>query len=221
MTRSHTVPATGIPPLLEEIANSVTGGIGLLLSVAGLSALVIFASLYGTVWHVVSCSIYGATLVLLYGATTLYHSIPHPKAKQVLQVVDHVSIYLLIAGTYTPFALVTLRGGWGWTLFGLAWGLCFFGILFKVVFAARYDFLSTVLYVAMGWIVLIAIQPVMAALPSDGLIMLLIGGLAYTFGVVFYLLDTRLPFFHAIWHLFVLAGSVLHYFAVMYFVVLV
>jgi hemolysin III len=221
MTRSHTVPATGIPPLLEEIANSVTGGIGLLLSVAGLSALVIFASLYGTVWHVVSCSIYGATLVLLYGATTLYHSIPHPKAKQVLQVVDHVSIYLLIAGTYTPFALVTLRGGWGWTLFGLAWGLCFFGILFKVVFAARYDFLSTVLYVAMGWIVLIAINPVMAALPSDGLIMLLIGGLAYTFGVVFYLLDTRLPFFHAIWHLFVLAGSVLHYFAVMYFVVLV
>ena len=123
MTPSQTVPATGIRPLLEEIANSVTGGIGLLLSVAGLSALVIFASLYGTIWHVVSCSIYGATLVLLYGATTLYHSIPHPKAKQVLQVVDHVSIYLLIAGTYTPFALVTLRGSWGWTLFGLAWGL--------------------------------------------------------------------------------------------------
>jgi hemolysin III len=207
--------------VLEEIANSITGGIGLLLSVAGLSALVIFASLYGTVWHVVSCSIYGGTLVLLYGATTLYHSIPHPKAKQVLQVVDHVSIYLLIAGTYTPFALVTLRGSWGWTLFGLAWGLCFFGILFKVVFATRYDFLSTVLYVAMGWIVLIAIEPVMAALPNDGLIMLLVGGLAYTFGVVFYLLDKRLPFFHAIWHLFVLTGSVLHYFAVMYFVVLV
>lgn len=207
-------------PLLEEIANSVTGGIGLLLSVAGLSILVVFASLYGDAWHVVSCSVYGATLVMLYGATTLYHSIPHPKAKQILQVVDHVSIYLLIAGTYTPFALVTLRGGWGWTLFGLAWGLCFFGILFKLVFAARYDFLSTALYVAMGWLVLIAIKPVMAALPSQGLIMLLIGGLSYTFGVVFYLLDKRVPYFHTLWHIFVIAGSVLHWFAVMFFVVL-
>ncbi len=209
-----------VRPMLEEILNSITGGIGLLLSVAGLSVLVVFASLYGTVWHVVSCSIYGATLVLLYGATTLYHSIPHPTAKRVLQVIDHISIYLLIAGTYTPFALVTLRGGWGWTLFGLAWGLCFFGILFKVVFATRYDFLSTVLYVAMGWLVLIAIKPVMAALPSEGLMMILVGGLAYTFGVVFYLLDRRIPYFHAVWHLFVLAGSALHYFAVMYFVVL-
>lgn len=211
--------ASVAPSLIEEILNSITGGIGLLLSVAGLSVLVVFASLYGTVWHVVSCSIYGATLVLLYGATTLYHSIPHPTAKKVLRVVDHVSIYLLIAGTYTPFALVALRGSWGWTLFGLAWGLCFFGILFKVVFAARYDFLSTVLYVAMGWLVLIAIKPVMAALPSEGLVMLLIGGLAYTFGVAFYLLDRRVPYFHAVWHLFVLAGSVLHWFAVMYTVV--
>jgi hemolysin III len=169
---------------------------------------------------VVSVSIYGATLVLLYGATTLYHSIPHPAAKRVLRIADHVSIYLLIAGTYTPFALVTLRGGWGWTLFGLAWGLCFFGILFKLAFAERYDFVSTALYVAMGWLVLIAIKPVMQALPSEGLIMLLVGGLSYTFGVVFYLLDSRMPYFHALWHLFVIAGSVLHYFTVMFFVVL-
>jgi len=205
---------------LEEIANSITGGIGLLLSVAGLSVLVVLASIYGTAWHVVSCSIYGSTLVLLYGATTLYHSIPFPAAKRILRIADHVSIYLLIAGTYTPFALVTLRGGWGWTLFGLAWGFCFFGILFKLIFSTRYDFVSTALYVAMGWLVLIAIKPVMAALPSEGLIMLLVGGLSYTFGVVFYLLDNRLPFFHAIWHLFVIGGSVTHYFAVMFFVVL-
>jgi hemolysin III len=211
---------TGRTAILEEIVNSVTGGIGFVLSVAGLTALVLFASLYGDAWHVVSCSIYGGTRVLLYGATTLYHSIPHPKAKQVLKIVDHVSIYLLIAGTYTPFSLVTLRGGWGWTLFGLAWGLCFFGILFKLVFADRYDFISTVLYVAMGWIVLIAVKPVVAALPSEGLAMLLVGGLSYTFGVVFYWFDHRIPYFHAIWHLFVIAGSVLHYFTVMYFVVL-
>lgn len=212
--------ADRIQTLLEEIANSVTGGIGLLLSVAGLSVLVVFASLYGDAWQIVSCSIYGATLVLLYTATTLYHSIPHPRAKQIFQVVDHVAIYLLIAGTYTPFALVTLRGGWGWTLFGLAWGLCFFGILFKLIFAARFDFLSTVMYVAMGWLVLIAIKPVMAAVPGEGLVMLLIGGLSYTFGVIFYLLDRRVPYFHALWHLFVIAGSVLHWFTVMYFVVL-
>ena len=219
------IPSTAAPqistrPLIEEIANSVTGGIGLLLSVAGLAVLVVFASLYGTAWHIVSCSIYGASLVLLYGATTLYHSIPHPKAKRVFQVIDHVSIYLLIAGTYTPFALVTLRGGWGWTLFGLAWGLCFFGIMFKAIFATRYDFISTVLYVVMGWIVLIAIKPVMAALPNEGLMLLFVGGLSYTFGVVFYLLDHRVPYFHTVWHVFVLTGSALHWFSVMYFVVL-
>lgn len=220
MTDAAAAMTRRILPIFEEIANSITGGIGLLLSVAGLSVLVVFASLYGTAWHVVSVSIYGATLVLLYGATTLYHSIPHPTAKRILRVIDHVSIYLLIAGTYTPFALVTLRGGWGWTLFGLAWGLCFFGILFKVVFATRYDFISTALYVAMGWLVLIAIKPVMAALPGEGLVMLLIGGLSYTFGVVFYLLDHRIPFFHALWHLFVLGGSIMHWFAVMFAVVL-
>lgn len=220
MTDTAAVVTKRIQPIIEEILNSITGGIGLLLSVAGLSVLVVFASLYGTAWHVVSVSIYGATLVLLYGATTLYHSIPHPTAKRILRVIDHVSIYLLIAGTYTPFALVTLRGGWGWTLFGLAWGLCFFGILFKVVFATRYDFISTALYVAMGWLVLIAIKPVMAALPGEGLVMLLIGGLSYTFGVVFYLLDHRIPFFHALWHLFVLGGSIMHWFAVMFAVVL-
>jgi hemolysin III len=139
----------------------------------------------------------------------------------VFQVIDHVSIYLLIAGTYTPFALVTLRGTWGWTLFGLAWGLCFFGILFKLVFATRYDFMSTVMYVAMGWLVLIAIKPVMAAIPNTGLVLLLVGGLSYTFGVVFYLFDKRVPYFHTLWHLFVIGGSVTHWFAVMYTVVLV
>jgi len=206
-------------PMWEELANSITGGIGWALSIAGLAVLVVFASLYGNAWHIVSVSIYGATLVLLFGATTLYHSLPWPRVKRFFKTLDHSAIYLLIAGTYTPFTLVTLRGAWGWTLFGLTWGLCVSGVLFKLFYTGRFDFVSTLLYVAMGWIGVIAIQPMLAALPDAGLVMLLIGGLSYTFGVIFYLLDGRIPFFHAVWHLFVLAGSTVHFFTVMFFVV--
>lgn len=200
--------------LKEEIANSITHGIGLLLSLIGLLVLVRQASMYGDVWQTVSCSIYGATLVLLYAASTVYHAIQTPRVKHWLKVVDHCSIYLLIAGTYTPFTLVLLRGGWGWTLFGLVWGMAFFGILYKVFFVHRFKVLSTIVYVLMGWLAIIAIKPLIARLPAAGMIWLLAGGAAYTAGAVFYSLR-KLPYAHTLFHLLVLGGSFCHYVAVM------
>lgn len=201
----------------EEIANSVTHGIGAGLSVAALSILVTFASLNGDAWRVVSFSIYGSTLILLYIASTFYHGLPFPRAKIILQVLDHSAIFLLIAGTYTPFTLVTLRGAWGWTLFGLVWGLAICGILLKVFFINRFRILSVCLYIGMGWIMLIALKPLLSAVPVGGIVWLGIGGLAYTFGVIFYVLK-QIPFNHAIWHLFVLAGSVCHFFSILFYV---
>lgn len=202
----------------EELANSLTHGIGLALSLAGLAMLVILASLKGTAWHIVSCSVYGSTLVLLYAASTLYHSLRAPRVKQILRVVDHAAIYLLIAGTYTPFTLVNLRGSWGWTLFGVVWGLALLGIVSKVFFADRFRIVSTAVYLIMGWLVVIALKPLLALVPSGGILWLLAGGLAYTFGVVFYVWP-RVPYGHAIWHLFVLAGSFCHYLAVLLYVI--
>ncbi len=201
----------------EEIANSVTHGAGLLLSLAGLVVLVILAAKKGTPWHIVSVSVYGVTLVLLYGASTVYHAVRAPRWKHYLRIIDHSSIYLLIAGTYTPFMLVNLRGPWGWTLFGLVWGLAVAGILFKIWFVDHFAFLSTAVYVAMGWMAVIAIKPVFAAVPSGGLLWLLAGGLSYTIGVAFFAWN-KLPYNHTIWHLFVLGGSISHYLAVMFYV---
>ena len=201
----------------EELAHGVTHGIGLVLSIAGLALLVVLASLRGDARDVVACSIFGATLVLLYGSSTLYHGLSSPRAKRVLQVTDHLAIYLLIAGTYTPFTLISLRGGWGWTLFGLAWGLALAGIVQELWLRRRIRFVSTLLYLGLGWLVVIAAKPLFAALAPGGLVLLLAGGLAYTLGVVFYALDRR--YHHAIWHVFVLAGSVCHYFAVLNYVV--
>lgn len=201
----------------EELANSITHGLGLVLSVAGLAVLIVFAALRGNAWHVVSCSVFGATLVLLYSASMVYHIVRSPRAKRLWKILDHSSIYLLIAGTYTPFTLVNLRGGWGWTLFGLVWGLALLGILFKVFFVDRYVIASTAVYLAMGWIAVIAVKPLLASVADGGLVLLLAGGLAYSLGVVFFAWG-RLPFNHAVWHLFVLAGSICHYFAVLFYV---
>lgn len=201
----------------EEIANSITHGAGALLSIAGLSVLVVLAALYGDARHIVSCSIFGATLVLLYTASTLYHSFHEPHLKRFFKTLDHSCIYLLIAGTYTPFTLVSLKGAWGWTLFGIVWGLALFGIFFKIFYVYRFKIFSTLLYIAMGWIVIIAGETLLSRIPAGGLGLLLAGGLAYTGGVVFYLCK-KIPYHHAVWHVFVLAGSTLHYFAVMFYV---
>jgi hemolysin III len=212
---------TSDPPrysLGEEIAHSVTHGIGVILSIAALVILVTFASLRGDAWHIVGSAIFGATLIFLYTASTLYHSITHPGAKRVLRVLDHVAIFLLIAGTYTPFTLVTLRGGWGWTLFVAIWGLALVGIVYKVTASNRFRLLSVLLYLVMGWLVLVAIEPMVASVARPGLWLLLAGGLCYTLGVIFYAWR-QLPYSHAVWHLFVLAGSICHFFAVLLYVI--
>ncbi len=201
----------------EEFANSVTHGVGLGLSLAGLAVLIILTALRGTAWHVVSCTIYGSTLVILYAASTLYHSIQSPRAKRVLRIIDHGAIYLLIAGTYTPFTLVNLRGGLGWTLFGVVWGLAALGIVFKVFHVDRFPIASTLVYLSMGWLVVIAWKPVITLIPAGGIALIAAGGAAYTLGVFFYAAK-RLPYNHAIWHIFVLAGSIFHYVAVLLYV---
>jgi hemolysin III len=202
----------------EEIANSITHGIGALLSVAGLAVLVGFSTTRGDAWHIVSCSIYGATLILLYLASTLYHSISQPNLKELLRTFDHSAIYLLIAGTYTPFMLVSLRGPWGWSLFGTIWGIALLGIILKTTSFGRLPGISLGFYLTMGWIVIIAIKPLLAALDKGGLWLLVLGGLAYTGGVIFYAWE-KLPYSHAIWHLFVMAGSAFHFFAILFYVI--
>jgi hemolysin III len=201
----------------EELANGVTHGVGGVLAVAGLTVLVTLAALRGTAWHVVGCSIFGATLVLLYVVSTLYHSVPAPRAKALLRALDHSAIFLLIAGTYTPFALVNLRGPWGWSLLGLVWGLAVLGIVLRVTMGRRSEKAAVGLYIAMGWCAVVAVKPLLAAVAPGGLALILAGGLAYTGGVAFYAWR-RLPYHHAIWHLFVLAGSTLHYFAILFYV---
>ncbi len=202
----------------EEIAHTITHGIGALLSVAGLAVLVSFASLNGDAWHIVSCSIYGATLIILYSASSLYHGISHPKAKALLQQFDHAAIYLLIAGTYTPFLLVSLRGVWGWSLFGVIWSIAIVGMIFEFVDAKRFKKLSLWLYLGLGWIVVLAIKPMLAQVEMGGLVLLLLGGLSYSLGVIFYVRE-QMAYHHAIWHLFVLAGSVFHFFSVLFYVI--
>jgi len=193
----------------EEIANTLTHGFGALCGIAATGVLVTLAALRGDVFHVVGVAVFGATLVVLYSASTLYHAAPARELKRKLRVADHAAIYLLIAGTYTPFTLAGLRGGWGWTLFGVIWGLAAAGIVFKLFFTGRFRVFSTIIYVAMGWLVVIAAGPVARALPGATLLWLAIGGLAYTGGIYFYA-DRRIPYGHAIWHLCVMAGSTAH-----------
>lgn len=202
----------------EEIFNSVTHGIGVLISVAGLITMVVFSSLYGETIHIVSTAIFGITLVLLYTASTLYHSFRKPGIKRILKIIDHSCIYALIAGTYTPFMLIIVRGTLGWTIFCIVWSLTILGILFKVFFINRFKILSTIAYVLMGWLVIIAIKPLFQALPGSAIAWIISGGVIYTLGTIFYVWK-KLPFNHAIWHSFVLAGSICHFFAVMFYVV--
>lgn len=203
---------------LEEIFNSIIHGTGVLISLAGLVLLIVFSSLYGTTSHIVSCTVFGFTLVLLYTASTLYHSFRKPRIKYVFRIIDHSCIYVLIAGTYTPFMLVTVRGVLGWTIFGIVWFLAVLGILFKTFFINRFKILSTLAYILMGWLVIIAIKPIFQELSGGAIFWLVSGGLAYTVGTIFYAWK-KLPFNHAIWHSFVLAGSICHFFAVLFYVV--
>ncbi len=197
----------------EELANALTHGVGAALSVAGLAVLVVSTALRGDVWSVTSTAIFGVSLVLLYTTSTLYHSLRGAERKRLLRKFDHAAIFLLIAGTYTPFLLVNLRGPWGWSLFGVIWGLAVAGMVVKFWLAGRFRLGSTLLYLAMGWLVLIATRPMLQTVPSAGLWLLLAGGLCYSVGTVFYLWK-RLRYHHAIWHLFVLGGSICHFFAV-------
>jgi hemolysin III len=215
-------PPAAPPPhrpqsLGEEIANSITHGLGAILSVAGLAVLLVAAIMRGAAIHIAACAVFGASLVLLYTSSTLYHALAQNRAKRVFHVLDHATIYILIAGTYTPFTLVTLHGPWGWTLFAAVWSLAVLGIVFKSFGAGRLPFLSTAIYILMGWAVVFALRPLLAALPWTGFLWLLAGGLFYTAGVAFFALRRR--YAHSIWHLFVLAGSVCHYVAVYRFVI--
>jgi hemolysin III len=202
----------------EEIAHAITHGIGIILSIIGLTVLVAFATLHGNVWHIVSTSIFGATLIILYSASTIYHAVPISKAKDTLKKIDHSAIYLLIAGTYTPFLLVNLQGWVGWSLLALVWTIAGIGILLEVVRQDRFEKLSLALYLGLGWLVIVAIKPMLDSVAQGGLLLLLVGGLFYSLGVIFYVKKT-MPYHHAIWHCFVLAGSIFHYFAVLFFVI--
>ena len=199
---------------LEDRANSLTHAVGAGIFVAGLALIIVLASLTGDPWKIVSVSIYGATLVILYTISTLYHSVKSIKVRRVFRILDHVSIHLLIAGTYTPFMLVSLRGPFGWSIFGMIWGLAVIGIAADVFFTGRFKTLSTILYLLMGWLIVIALRPLSHVLPTAGLALLFAGGAAYSLGAAFYLFDKRLPFGHMVWHIFVLGGSVCHYLSV-------
>jgi hemolysin III len=201
----------------EEIVNAITHGIGVLLSIAALVFLIIVAVKEGTALHVTAATIFGVTMILLYTASTLVHSFPPGKAKDLFEIFDHSAIYLFIAGTYTPFMLIAINGALGWTLLAIVWGVAIVGTVFKVFFVKKFLYLSTVLYIAMGWLIVIAWGPLTDALPTAGVQLLIAGGLAYTVGAIFYVWR-GFPFHHAVWHVFVLAGTVAHFFAVLFYV---
>ncbi|MFO7819482.1 MAG: hemolysin III family protein [Halanaerobacter sp.] len=199
----------------EEITNVILHGIGLGLAIAALVVLVVLATIFGTQRQIISFSIYGATLVLLYLSSTLYHSFPPGRVKKIFKIFDHAAIYLLIAGTYTPITLVTLRGTLGWGIFAVVWIIAIIGISFKIFFVDRFKILSTVLYIIMGWLIVIAIKPLFLSLNQTSKIFLVLGGVLYTVGTIFYAWRS-LKYHHAVWHLFVLAGSICHFFTMLF-----
>ncbi len=201
-----------------ERFNSISHLFGAIMALAGLVLVVVLASEQGDPWKIVSFSVYGTTLFSLYTISTLYHSL-HGRAKRIFRKLDHYSIYFLIAGTYTPFSLVTLRGGWGWSIFGIIWGLAILGIVLEAFPQGNNRLLSVFVYVAMGWLLMVALKPLLAALTLTGFWWLLLGGCLYTGGLVFYFLDEKINHFHGIWHLFVLGGSICHYITMLFFVV--
>ncbi len=204
--------------IAEEIAHSITHGVGLLLGIAAQVLLIVFAVRFATPIAVVAASIYGSTLVMLYGVSTLYHALPRGRAKRVFEVLDHSAIFLLIAGTYTPYMLVKMPTGWGWSIFGVVWGVAAVGIVLEAVFQGRGRKVQLALYLIMGWMIVVAIEPLLGSLPTGGLVLLGAGGAFYTLGVIFYQWHS-LKYHHAVWHLFVLAGSACHVFSVLFYVV--
>ncbi len=202
---------------LEEKLNIITHGIGLVLSIIALVLLIVHASEMGTTRHIVSFTIFGASLILLYAASTFYHYFQHPDIRKKLNILDHAAIYVLIAGTYTPFTLITLKGTIGWTIFCITWGIALVGVFLKLFYTGRYDKISTIAYVFMGWIIIFAIKPLIKNLPIEGLYWLLAGGVFYTVGAVLYSIQ-KLRFNHAIFHVFVLFGSFSHFMAIYYYV---
>ena len=202
----------------EEILHAITHGIGAVLSVVGLVLLIVFASFSGNPWKIVSATIFGTTMLLMYLSSTIVHSLPQGKWKELFLIFDHSSIYLFIAGTYTPFLFVSLKGTIGWVLFGVVWSIALVGIIFKMFFTRKFIILSTLLYIAMGWLIVLAWKPLTAVLPSPGIVLLVIGGIIYTVGAFFYVYK-KIPYHHVIWHIFVLFGSAFHFFAIFYYVI--
>ena len=200
---------------VEELPNALTHGFGLLCSILGFLVLLAVTLIRGGKWQIISCAIYGVTLICVYAASTLYHGVSSPRWKKGFLLFDHCAIYLLIAGTYTPFLLVNLRGGWGWPMFGVIWGIAVSGVLFKILFADRFPILSVALYLGMGWLGIIAAKEVYVHVPSIGLVWIFAGALAYSVGVIFYACK-KIPHHHVIWHLLVMAGSGCHYIAILY-----
>ena len=202
---------------IEEKINIISHATGFILSIVASVLLVMHASLHGDVWQIVSFSIFGASLIILYGASTLYHSAKNPLLRNKLNIIDHASIYVLIAGTYTPFTLVTLKGTIGWVIFGISWGLALTGIILKLFFTGKYDLISTIMYVFMGWVIVFAIKPLIHHLPFEGLLWLFAGGISYTIGAILYSIK-KIKFNHAIFHILVLMGSFCHFVSVFFYV---
>jgi len=202
---------------LEERTNIISHAAGFVLGIVALVLMVVRASLYGNAWHIVGVSIFGASLICLYAASTIYHSAKDPKIRGRLRVVDHATIYVLIAGTYTPFTLVTLNGWVGWVIFGFSWAMAVTGITLKLFYTGRFNLLSTLMYIFMGWIIVFAIKPLINNLSADGLWWLMAGGVAYTVGAILYMIK-KVPFNHAIFHMFVLLGSFCHFVSVYWYV---
>ena len=199
----------------EEVANSITHGVGVLLSIAALVLLIVSSSIYGNAWHIVSFTLFGSTMILMYTSSTLLHAFPEgSKVKDLFEIFDHSSIYFFIAGTYTPYMFLVVKGWLGWTIFGIVWGLAIGGTVFKSFFVKKFLFTSTALYVVMGWLIVLAWRPLSEHMPHSGLTYLIIGGLFYTFGSVFYIWR-GFKYHHAVWHLFVMAGSLMHFFSVL------
>ncbi|WP_027963034.1 PAQR family membrane homeostasis protein TrhA [Halalkalibacillus halophilus] len=203
----------------EELVNAITHGIGALLSIAGLVILIVFASINENPWQIVSVSIYGTTMLIMYLSSTIVHSLPNGNAKDWFLFIDHSSIYLFIAGTYTPILLILLRGPIGWTLLGVIWGVAILGIIFKIFFVKKFMFVSTMIYIFLGWFIVFVWRPLAAEMELTGLIYLIIGGVLYSVGSIFYMWRA-FPYHHAVWHLFVIGGSAFHFFAILLYIVL-
>lgn len=201
----------------EEVVNAITHGVGVLLSIAALVFLIIFSAQTGSPWNVVISVIYGVSMLLLYVSSTLVHSFPEGKTKDIFEIFDHSAIYIFIAGTYTPIMLLVIKGSLGWTLLGIIWGVAIIGVVFKAFYVKKFLFLSTILYIAMGWMIVIVWGPLTATMPAAGIQLLIAGGLLYTFGAIFYVWR-GFPFHHAVWHVFVLGGTATHFFAVLIYI---